>query len=148
MIDADDERILHALRRDGRITNQALADAVGLSPSTCLRRVAAMEKRGIIAGYRAVLGPEARDIGFMAYVMIGLSRHTSAVQLAFERRCASAPQVVECHNITGTVEYILRVECRDLPAYRQFHRDVLGDFEHLATITTHVVVGTSKDERA
>ncbi|AUH63859.1 Lrp/AsnC family transcriptional regulator [Paracoccus zhejiangensis] len=147
-IDQISERILRALQADGRISNIDLAAKVGLSPSACLRRVQEMERRGIIAGYRAVISAEARDVGFVAYVMIGLSRHSTEAQQAFERTCRAAPQVRECHNITGSVEYLLRVECRDLAAYKQFHTDVLGDFAHIATITTHVLMGSPKDERA
>lgn len=147
-LDHISDRILRALQADGRISNIDLAAKVGLSPSACLRRVQEMERRGIIAGYRAVISPEARDVGFTAYVMIGLARHSNEAQQAFERACRTASQVRECHNITGTVEYLLRVECRDLAAYKQFHTDILGDFAHIATITTHVVMGSPKDERA
>ena len=142
------DRILRVLQQDGRISNIELAARVGLSPSACLRRVQDLERRGIITGYRAVISAEARDVGFTAYVSIGLSRHSNDAQMAFERACRAAPQVRECHNITGAVEYLLRVECRDLAAYKQFHTDVLGAFAHIATITTHVVMGSPKDERA
>ena len=148
IMDAIDDKILRILRKDGRITHQALAERVGMSASTCQRRVEAMERQGIIAGYRAVLGDAARQVGFAAFVLVGLGRHTARVQQAFEARCAAAPQVVECHNITGTVEYLLRVECRDLTSYKQFHHEVLGGFPDLTTIVTHVIVGTSKDDRA
>lgn len=147
-MDSFSEKILRILQRDGRISNLDLAAQVGLSPSACLRRVQDLERRGIISGYRAVVSPEARDVGFVAYVTVGLSRHTNAAQQAFERTCLAAQQVRECHNITGTVEYLLRVECRDLASYKQFHADVLGDFAHIARITTHVVMGSPKDERA
>ncbi len=146
-IDATSDKILRELSRDGRLSNLELAARVGLSPSACLRRVQDLERRGVIAGYRAVISAEAREIGFVAYVAIGLARHSNEAQLAFERACKAAPQVRECHNITGTVEYLLRVEVRDLPAYKQFHTDVLGAFPQIATITTHVVMGSPKDER-
>jgi len=142
------ERILQELRRDGRLPNTELAARVGLSPSACLRRVQELERRGIISGYRAVISPQARNIGFVAYVAVGLSRHSNEAQRSFERACLAAPAVRECHNITGTVEYLLRVEVADLAAYKQFHNDVLGAFAWIATITTHVVMGSPKDERA
>lgn len=141
-------RILQELRRDGRLPNTELAARVGLSPSACLRRVQELERRGVIAGYRAIISPQARGAGFIAYVAVGLSRHSNEAQLAFERACLAAPAVRECHNITGTVEYLLRVELADLAAYKQFHSDVLGAFPWIATITTHVVMGSPKDERA
>ncbi len=142
------DRILRELSRDGRIPNTELAARIGLSPSACLRRVQDLERRGIIAGYRAVISPRARNIGFVAYVAIGLSRHSIDAQLAFERACLAAPAVRECHNITGTNEYLLRVEVADLAAYKQFHGDVLGAFPWIGTITTHVVMGSPKDDRA
>ena len=141
-------RILQILSREGRIPNQQLAAQIGLSPSACLRRVQDLERRGAIVGYRAVIHPATRDAGFTAYVTVGLSRHSNEAQTDFERACLAAPQVRECHNITGTVEYLLRVECRDLASYKQFHHEVLGGFPDLTTIVTHVIVGTSKDDRA
>lgn len=142
------DRILRELSRDGRLPNTELAARISLSPSACLRRVQELERRGIIAGYRAVVSPVARNIGFIAYVAVGLSRHSNEAQLAFERACLAASAVRECHNITGTNEYLLRVEVADLAAYKQFHTDVLGAFAWIATITTHVVMGSPKDERA
>lgn len=147
-IDDISDRILRVLRREGRIANQALAERVGLSPSACLRRVQDLERRGVIAGYRAVLDPQARGIGFIAYVTVGLNLHTKAAQAEFERAMRDAPQVVECHNITGTVEYLLRVEVADLPAYKHFHTERLGTLPQVAAITTFVVMGSPKDERA
>jgi DNA-binding Lrp family transcriptional regulator len=142
------DRILHELSRDGRLSNLDLAQRVGLSPSACLRRVQELERSGVIRGYRAVLDPGARGIGFAAYVTVGLNTHTKASQEAFERAVARAPQVRECHNITGTVEYLLRVEVADLAAYKHFHTEILGTIPGVAALTTYVVMGSPKDERA
>ena len=147
-IDEIDRKILRELTRDGRISNLALADRVGLSPSACLRRTAALEEKGVISGYRAVLNPEKMGVGFVAYVMVGLSQHTKAAQNAFERAMAQAQDVRECHNITGNVEYLLRVETEDLPSYKQFHTEKLGVVPSVRQIQTHVVMGSPKDERS
>jgi DNA-binding Lrp family transcriptional regulator len=147
-IDATDSRILRELTRDGRITNLMLADRVGLSPSACLRRVQDLERRGVIRGYRAVLDPVKTGIGFVAYITVGLNQHTKAAQEAFERAVARAPEVRECHNITGTVEYLLRIEAADLAAYKHFHTEVLGALPQVQTLTTYVVMGSPKDDRA
>ncbi len=146
--DQIDEHILRELSRDGRVSNLALADKVGLSPSACLRRVAALEKAGIISGYRAVLNRAALGSGFVAYVTVGLNKHTKDAQEAFERAMAQAPEVRECHNITGQVEYLLRVEAADLTAYKAFHTEVLGTVPQVNAITSYVVMGSPKDERA
>lgn len=147
-IDDINRRILHHLSRDGRIANTELADRVGLSPSACLRRVQELERAGVISGYRAVLDPQAMGHGFLAYVTVGLNEHTRAAQLAFERAMGLCDEVRECHNITGAVEYLLRVEAADLQAYKAFHTDKLGTLPQVRQITTHVVMGSSKDERA
>lgn len=147
-IDDTNRRILRELARNGRLTNLELADRIGLSPSACLRRVQELERSGVIAGYRAVIDPAKTGIGFTAFVTVGLSLHTKAAQEAFERAMARAPEVTECHNVTGTIEYILRVECADLAAYKHFHTDVLGTVPEVAAITTHVVMGSPKDGRA
>ncbi|WP_170754938.1 Lrp/AsnC family transcriptional regulator [Ruegeria lacuscaerulensis] len=141
------QHILRELSRDGRVSNLELADRVGLSPSACLRRVQEMERSGVISGYRAVLNPAALGVGFVAYIGVGLGEHTKAAQEGFERALQNAPEVVECHNITGTIEYLLRVECQDLPAYKTFHTDVLGTLPHVTSITSYVVMGSPKDMR-
>jgi len=149
MIKIDDinTRILRELHRDGRISNLDLAARVGLSPSACLRRVQELERTGVIKGYRAVLDPTKTGIGFVAYITVGLNTHTKAAQEAFERAIARAPEVRECHNITGTVEYLLRIEAADLAAYKHFHTDILGVLPQVQSLTTYVVMDSPKDER-
>ena len=147
-LDSISGKILRELQRDGRISNVDLANRVGLSPSACLRRVQELERKGVIAGYRAVINPAALGVGFLAYVLVGLSHHTKADQQAFERAMASAPEVRECHNVTGTVEYLLRVEARDLTGYKHFHTEVLGVVPQVSSITSYIVMGSPKDERA
>ncbi|MBF9034489.1 winged helix-turn-helix transcriptional regulator [Rhodobacterales bacterium HKCCE2091] len=147
VLDQKDRQILRVLERDARISNLDLAAAVALSPSATSRRVAALEAAGVLRGYRAVTDPAKVGLGFLAYVTVGLSEHTKAAQEGFEAAVAEAPEVRECHNVTGLVEYILRVEVADLVAYKRFHTDTLGALPHIATITTYVVMGSPKDLR-
>lgn len=147
-IDDINHGILRELARDGRISNIELAGRVGLSPSACLRRVQDLERAGVIRGYRAVLDPGKMGVGFVAYVTVGLNTHTKAAQEAFERAVSRAREVTECHNITGAVEYLLRVEAADLAAYKHWHTDVLGVLPQVRSITTFVVMGSPKDLRA
>lgn len=147
-LDLINTKILHALTLDGRLSNVDLADKVGLSPSACLRRVQELERKGVITGYRAVISPQATGINFIAYVLVGLSNHTKESQLGFEQAIASAPEVRECHNITGTVEYLLRIEARDLSAYKYFHTEVLGTVPQVTSIMSYIVMDSPKDERA
>jgi len=106
-----------------------------------------LERAGIIEGYRARLNRAAMGAGFVAYVSVGLNDHSKASQEAFERAIARAAEVTECHNITGAVEYLLRVEVADLKDYKTFHTDKLGALAQVNEITTFVVMGSPKDER-
>lgn len=146
-LDAIDARILRELVGEGRLSNAELAERVGLSASACSRRVQELERRGIIRGYRAILNGAALGKGFTAYVAVGLSQHTKAEQEAFERAMADAPAVRECHNVTGAIEYLLRVEVGDLAAYKHFHSEVLGALPQVSTITSYIVMASTKDER-
>lgn len=102
----------------------------------------------MISGYRAQIDTTKLGIGFVAYLAVGLSQHTKPAQENFERAMVAADEVIECHNITGTVEYLLRVEVADLVAYKNFHTNVLGDLPGVASIVTYVVMASPKDGRA
>jgi len=147
-LDQKNDEILQILMREGRISNAELAEQVGMSPSTCLRRVQELERSGIIKGYRAVVDRELQGVGFAAYIAVGLSEHSKAAQKAFERSISRSPEVRECHNITGAVEYLLRVEVPDITAYKHFHTNVLGNLPHVTAITSYIVMASPKDERA
>lgn len=147
-LDRINSKILRELVRDGRISNLELSDRVGLSPSACLRRVQELESSGVISGYRAVLNPEKLGRSLLAYVTVGLSDHSMASQKAFEASMAESQEVRECHNITGRFEYLLRVEVTNIANYKKFHAEVLGSLPQVTSITTYVVIDSSKDERA
>ncbi|WP_380058708.1 Lrp/AsnC family transcriptional regulator [Falsihalocynthiibacter sp. SS001] len=148
IIDQTNQKILRELSINGRISNIDLAQKIGLSPSACLRRVQDLERRGVITGYRATIDPTAMGAGFTAYIGVGLSDHSKASQEAFERGISAVPEVRECHNVTGTIEYLLRVETKDLASYKQLHTDKLGTLPQVHAITTYVVIGSPKDDRA
>jgi len=137
--------ILQHLQSDGRMSNIELAKQVGLSPSACLRRVQELERRGVLKGYRAIIDRKALGQDVVIFVMVGLSGHLRKDSLAFEAAMDRAPEVQECHNITGSVEYLLRVEVADLSAYKAFHADRLGTLSMVGSITSHIVLGASKD---
>ncbi len=147
-MDRTNQKILQVLRNDGRISNTELASRVGLSVSACLRRVQELERQGVIRGYRAVIDRDQVDEGFIVYVAISLADHARASLEAFEKGVSAARQVKECHQITGSVEYLLRVEVADLPAYKRFHTDVLGALPKVRGVTSYIVMDSAKDERA
>ena len=146
-IDDIDRRILRELEIDGRISNTDLAQHIGLSPSACLRRVQELERRKIILGYRAQLDRSKIGGGFTVFVTVGLARHLKKDQQAFEKAMAVAPEVRECHSVSGTIEYLLRIEVPDLEAYKYFHTEVLGTVPQVSSITSYICMGSPKDER-
>ncbi|MDE1982418.1 MAG: Lrp/AsnC family transcriptional regulator [Betaproteobacteria bacterium] len=119
-IDRLDQRILEVLQQEGRLSNQDLADRVGLSPSPCLRRVRALEEAGIITGYRAQVDPKALGLSLMALIHISMDQHTPERFRHFEAAVAKIPDVVECLLITGqAADYQLKVVVRDMEAYQE-----------------------------
>lgn len=124
-IDAIDRNIIRLLRLDGRLSNSALAAAVGLSPSACLRRVRILEKSGVIRGYTAILaGPERH--GVTAIVRITLERQTEEYLNRFETAVRRHPEIQECYLMTGDADYILRAVAPSAAAYEAIHKDILS----------------------
>jgi len=118
-LDRFDCRILQVLQEDGRISNQDLAERIGLSPSPCLRRVRALEEAGLIIGYRALVDPRAVGLSLMALVHISMDQHTPERFSQLEAAIREIPEIIECLLITGqAADYQLKVVVRDMDAYQ------------------------------
>nr|WP_017973015.1 Lrp/AsnC family transcriptional regulator [Actinopolyspora halophila] len=141
-MDDVDRSILEVLERDGRISNQELAERVGLSPSPCLRRVRRLEESGIIRGYRAVVDPSAVGRGLRVFVGVRLERHAKEEVREFESRVVLLPEVVRCHHVTGNHDYLLHVEVPDLPTYETFHADKLAELPGIVAVTSYIAMKT------
>jgi Lrp/AsnC family leucine-responsive transcriptional regulator len=124
--DATDRRILSALQKDGRQTNAELSERVNLSPSACHRRVQRLEAEGLIDAYVALLN--ARKIGrpTTVFVEITLSGQADEVLEAFEREVRRIPDVLECHLMAGTADYLLKVVAEDTDDFARIHRQYLA----------------------
>jgi Lrp/AsnC family leucine-responsive transcriptional regulator len=115
-----DRRILEILQAEGRISNQALAERVNLSPSPCLRRVRALETAGLITGYRATVDTRKLGYGLDVVLMIAMDEHTPERFEQFEARVAELPEVQECLLITGQeADYMLRIAVVDMDDYQR-----------------------------
>ena len=147
-MDSMDQKIIAALQQDGRMTNQALADAVGLSPSPCLRRVRALEDAGLITGYAATLDREAAGLPITAFVRVKLTEHTSSIVSGFERAVASMDEVLQCHLMTGSEDYLLEVVVDSHRGYERFLRDRLNHVSGVAAIETSFSLGVIKRSSA
>ena len=118
-LDRYDREILAILQAEGRISNQDLADRIGLSPSPCLRRVRTLEEAGLIAGYRALLDAKKLGLSLMALIHISMDQHTPERFANFESEIAAIPEVLECLLITGQdADYQLKVVVRDMDGYQ------------------------------
>ena len=118
-LDRYDKRILALLQTDGRMSNQDLADAIGLSPSPCLRRVKALEEAGLITGYRALVDAKKLGYNLMALIYISMDQHTPERFASFEGAIAAIPEVQECLLITGQqADYQLKVIVADMDGYQ------------------------------
>lgn len=124
-IDATDRRILGILQREGRLTNAELADRVNLSASACHRRVKRLEVTGVIRDYVAML--DSRAIGRRAtvFVEVTLSGQSEEILDAFEKAVAAVPDVLECHLMAGTADYLIKVVARDSEDFARIHRRYL-----------------------
>jgi Lrp/AsnC family leucine-responsive transcriptional regulator len=119
-LDRYDRRILEVLQEEGRISNQELADRIGLSPSPCLRRVKALEEGGVLTGYRALVDSRKLGLTLMALIYISMDRHTPDRFANFDTKVNELPEVMECLLITGQdADYQLKVIVRDMDAYQE-----------------------------
>lgn len=140
-LDRYDRRILEVLQQEGRISNQDLADRIGLSPSPCLRRVRALEEAGVIAGYRALLDPGKLGLDLIALVSISMDRHTPEQFDRFEEIVSALPEVLECLLITGRdADYQLKVIVRDMAAYQELLLDKITRIEGVSGVHSSFVL--------
>lgn len=133
-LDQTDARILKHLQKDGRISNQDLADKVNLSPSACLRRVRRLEQDGIIDGYAALLNPTAVGRASNIFIEITLSSQSEAVLNAFETAIAKVPDVMECYLMAGEADYLVRVAVPSAEDYERVHKAYLSRLPGVARI--------------
>ena len=147
-LDAIDLAILDALQNDGRLSNVALAKAVGLSATPCAERVRALEAAGIIAGYATLLDAEKLGLGLTVFIEVSIDRTSEDAFEAFREAMLSIRQVQECHMVAGGFDYLLKVRVQDMAAYRSFLGEVLAKVPGIRSTHTYAVMERVKDSRA
>ena len=148
-LDGFDRRILEALQDEGRISNQELAERIGLSPSPCLRRVRALEESGLIAGYRAILDATKLGLSLLALIHISMDQHTPERFSNFEQKVADLPEVLECLLITGQdADYQLKVVVRDMEAYQALLLNKITRIEGVSGVHSSFVMRRVIDKTA
>mgnify|MGYP002713129762 CR=1 FL=1 len=148
-LDRYDRRILEVLQQDGRISNQELAEQIGLSPSPCLRRVRALEEAGLILGYRALLDAKQLGLSLMALIHIAMDRHTPERFANFETRIAELPEVLECLLVTGQdADYQLKVVVQDMDAFQALLLEKITRIEGVSGVHSSFVLRRVVDKTA
>jgi Lrp/AsnC family transcriptional regulator, leucine-responsive regulatory protein len=145
--DAIDRRILAALVKDARISNAALAELAGVSAAPCLRRVRRLEEMGIIRGYTARIDPAIDGWTMSALLVIRLSRQYEDEIEMFEAAVCEWDEVLECHLVAGTPDYILKVMSSGLDSYEQFIKEKVARLKCVASIETNFVMNTIKERK-
>ena len=125
-LDEIDRRILKALQRNGRMSNAELSEDVHLSPSACHRRVQRMEKEGYIRDYVALLDPRKLGVPTTVFVEITLRGQADEILDAFEKSVARIPDVLECHLMAGSADYLLKVVAENTEDFARIHRQYLA----------------------
>jgi len=147
-LDAADWRLLAALQRNGRASNLALAEAVAASPSQVSRRLAKLEEAGVIAGYAALLRPEAVGLSVMAISSVSLERHAETVVAEFEALVARRPEILDCYAVTGEADFILRIVAADLSAFADFVSHTLLRLPGMRSLRSSIVLHRIKQSTA
>lgn len=143
-----DRRLIERLQADGRISNQELAEVVGMSASACWRRVRALEEAGVIRRYAALIDPPKAGLAFQAIVHVTLTRHDHRHVETFIAEIHRRREVLDCFATTGEADYHLRVVCEDLAAYNCFLEDFLFRLPGIANVRTNLVLKEIKHETA
>ncbi len=148
-LDQYDLQMLRVLQQDGRISNQDLAERIGLSASPCLRRMRTLEESGLITGYRALLDAKKLGLSLMALIHISMDLHTPERFDNFETRVAEIPEVLECLLITGQdADYQLKVVVRDMDAYQELLLNRLTRITGVSGVHTSFVLRRVVDKTA
>ncbi len=146
-MDTKDRQIVRLLQQDGRLTNQDLAERVGLSPSPCLRRVRLLEQAGVIQGYGAIVDQQRYGLPVTAFIRVRLERHARDLVQQFEETIRQLDEVMDCHLLTGDADYLLRVIVADLEAYERFIRRKMHAIAGIASLDTTFAYGVVKSTR-
>lgn len=147
-LDNSDRRILNILQQDGRITNTRLAAEIGISPPAMLERVKRLEASGVIERYVALVDREKTGFGLLALVMVSLSLHQISSLQTVKEQLVALDEVLECYQITGDVDFLLKVAVKDMNSYTAFINHKISGIPGIQNIKTSFVLDTLKSSTA
>ena len=143
-LDNVDRRMLEILQEEGRISNAALAERLHLSPSPCLRRMRALERAGVISGYRAVLDRATLGLGLTVFVELKVESHSDRTAKAISDALAAAPEIISAYIVSGSADFLLEVVVADLPAYERLLFGTLLKLTNVADVRSNFALRTVK----
>lgn len=143
-MDRTDRRILNILQENGRITNSKLAADIGISPPAMLERVKRLEAAGLIRQYAALVDREKAGFGLLAIIIISVSLNNITSLVEVKRQLMELEEMQECFQLTGDVDFLLKVAVRDMPSYTRFINDKLTAIPGIQNIRTSFVLETLK----
>lgn len=130
-LDQKDRDILRVIQAKGRIPIVDLAEEVNLTKSPCLQRLRRLERQGYIIGYRAVLDPHKIEQGYLVYVQIKLDNTGRKALESFNKAVLRVPEILACHMLSGGYDYLLKIRCANMKAFRELLGDAIADLPHV-----------------
>ncbi|MFL3000899.1 MAG: Lrp/AsnC family transcriptional regulator [Cytophagales bacterium] len=146
-LDKIDKKILIILQRNAKITNSKLSKEIGLSPAPTLERVRKLESNGIISGYHAKLDKSKLGLGVSTFVMVSLKVHNKKNLLSFLDKIKDLENIVECHHITGSADFILKVVAENIESYQDLMLEKINEIEVADSFQSLVILSTFKDNK-
>ena len=146
-IDNTDRKILQILQTNAKITNAQLSKDIGLSPAPTLERVKKLENLGIIKSYHAVLDTSKVGLGVTTFVQVFLASHKKSILDAFVEKILKIDNVIECHHITGSCDFLLKVISADIQSYQKLMLEEISEIEEISNMQSMVILSTFKDKK-
>ncbi|HEY4335042.1 MAG TPA: Lrp/AsnC family transcriptional regulator [Puia sp.] len=147
-LDSRDIRLLQLLQYDSKVTNKELADKVGMSVTAVYERIHGLEQRGVIRRYVALVDREAIGKNLLAFTIVKVKEHSKTALRGFEREVVKFAEVMECYQLTGQFDFLLKVASRDMKEYNAFLMDRLATLPNIAGVETMFVLSEGKVETA
>lgn len=147
-LDKVDRKILDILQRNAKITNAQLSKEIGLSPAPTLERVKKLETSGVIDSYHAKLNTAKIGLGISTFVQIKLTGHDKESIRTFISAINKIDEVIECHHVTGSSDFVLKVIAKDIAAYQQLMLDKVNEVPVVDSLQSSVILSTFKDSKA
>ncbi len=146
-LDALDYKILQLLQQDCRMTNLEISARIGLSPAPTLERVKKLEKAKIIEGYHAKLNRLKLKLGVCVFIQVTLSRQVDNVVVKFKKRIAELPEIVECYQVTGNSDYLMKIMVTDIPAFEKLISENLSRMDEIGSLHTMLMISELKNSK-